>query len=69
MQKMKRVVRDIIIGHVEGKYNHFDLVNAHPILLRKLLQRIDQASPMLDDYISNRNARIAEVCEATRASP
>ena len=57
---MKRDLRQSIVGDI---YTDVDMDNAHPVILRQLFKKYGIDAPLMDEYIDNREFRLAEIIE------
>jgi hypothetical protein len=60
LQGIARPVRQTIAAG----YTDIDIKNAHPVILQFLSRAMNLETPFLDDYIVNREQRLAEVVNA-----
>ena len=58
LQSLKKVFRHTIAGDL---YYDIDMVNAHPTLLSQWCKKNNMPSPLLNDYIDNREERLQEL--------
>jgi hypothetical protein len=58
LQCVERKVRHTIAGKI---YRDFDMVNAHPVILRQWCEKNGVSCPVLTEYIDDRDAKFSEL--------